>query len=249
MLHFNDGHMCGETARTRLCLLLLRQGSGLHRQAGSRILIFLWLMLQGDVNITKEAFAERFSEDPKKDDLTILAPRQDDPTDQVGSLPLFCHHTPVGQLLSLEDCWPDNAGTLTGQACASACTSTHECMHTQIHVSAPACTRARAYMPTHITRTIPHLRTHTHLLRSHPPKAGSIVLLDPPMLARSTFFRLSALQTCHAPPSTHTSYLCKYRYSCSMPRTARWACRPSKPSRSGCARRAFLAQSWFPRPR
>ena len=37
---------------------------------------------QSDVNMTKEGFAERFTEDPKKDDLTLLAPRQDDPTDQ-----------------------------------------------------------------------------------------------------------------------------------------------------------------------
>ena len=34
--------------------------------------------------MTKDGFADRFTEDPKKDDLTILAPKQDDPTDQVG---------------------------------------------------------------------------------------------------------------------------------------------------------------------
>ena len=33
--------------------------------------------------MTKEGFRERFSDDPRKDDLTVLAPKQDDPTEQV----------------------------------------------------------------------------------------------------------------------------------------------------------------------
>lgn len=33
--------------------------------------------------MSKEGFRERFSDDPRRDDLTILAPKQDDPTEQV----------------------------------------------------------------------------------------------------------------------------------------------------------------------
>ena len=40
-------------------------------------------MLQDELDMTKETFRERFSDDPRKDDLTILAPKQDDPTEQV----------------------------------------------------------------------------------------------------------------------------------------------------------------------
>lgn len=36
--------------------------------------------------MSKEAFRDRFGDDPRKDDLTVLAPKQDDPTEQV-SLP------------------------------------------------------------------------------------------------------------------------------------------------------------------
>ncbi len=35
--------------------------------------------------MSKEAFRDRFGDDPRKDDLTVLAPKQDDPTDQVPS--------------------------------------------------------------------------------------------------------------------------------------------------------------------
>jgi hypothetical protein len=37
---------------------------------------------QDDLNTTLDAFRERFGDAPKRDDLTILAPKQDDPTDQ-----------------------------------------------------------------------------------------------------------------------------------------------------------------------
>ena len=33
--------------------------------------------------MTKEVFRERFGDEPRRDDLTMLAPRQDDPTEQV----------------------------------------------------------------------------------------------------------------------------------------------------------------------
>lgn len=42
-------------------------------------------MLQDELDMTKETFRERFSDDPRKDDLTILAPKQDDPTEQVSN--------------------------------------------------------------------------------------------------------------------------------------------------------------------
>lgn len=35
--------------------------------------------------MTKEAFTEKFGPEPRKDDLTILCSKQDDPTDQVHS--------------------------------------------------------------------------------------------------------------------------------------------------------------------
>ena len=41
-----------------------------------------WLH-QGDLSLTKEGFEERFGREPRKDDLTILCCKQDDPTDQV----------------------------------------------------------------------------------------------------------------------------------------------------------------------
>lgn len=41
------------------------------------------VLTQDELKMTKEAFRERFSDDPKKDDLTVLAPKQDDPTEQV----------------------------------------------------------------------------------------------------------------------------------------------------------------------
>lgn len=36
--------------------------------------------------MTKEHFKDKFSEEPRKDDLTVLAPKQDDPTEQVRQL-------------------------------------------------------------------------------------------------------------------------------------------------------------------
>ena len=39
--------------------------------------------LQEEINLPKDTFRERFGENPRKDDLTILVPRQDDPTEQV----------------------------------------------------------------------------------------------------------------------------------------------------------------------
>jgi len=40
--------------------------------------------------MSKEAFRDRFGDDPRKDDLTVLAPKQDDPTDQVPSHSTLC---------------------------------------------------------------------------------------------------------------------------------------------------------------
>ncbi|KAK9805678.1 hypothetical protein WJX72_011420 [[Myrmecia] bisecta] len=42
-----------------------------------------YLVAQDDLTMTKDTFRERFSDEPKKDDLTILAPKQDDPTEQL----------------------------------------------------------------------------------------------------------------------------------------------------------------------
>lgn len=36
--------------------------------------------------MTKDAFAEKYGEQPRRDDLTYIAPKQDDPTEQVGIL-------------------------------------------------------------------------------------------------------------------------------------------------------------------
>jgi DNA-directed RNA polymerase I, II, and III subunit RPABC1 len=38
---------------------------------------------QEEINLEKDKFRERFGENPRKEDLTILVPRQDDPTEQV----------------------------------------------------------------------------------------------------------------------------------------------------------------------
>ncbi len=46
--------------------------------------------MQDELNMSKEAFRDRFGDDPRKDDLTVLAPKQDDPTDQVTA---FAHQT------------------------------------------------------------------------------------------------------------------------------------------------------------
>ncbi|CAL5222035.1 g4328 [Coccomyxa viridis] len=42
-----------------------------------------YLIGQDELNMSKEAFRDRFGDDPRKDDLTVLAPKQDDPTEQV----------------------------------------------------------------------------------------------------------------------------------------------------------------------
>ncbi len=34
----------------------------------------------------KQTFREQYSEDPKREDLTVLVPKQDDPTEQVAAL-------------------------------------------------------------------------------------------------------------------------------------------------------------------
>lgn len=39
--------------------------------------------MQDEINLGKDVFRDRFGEVPRKDDLTILVPRQDDPTEQV----------------------------------------------------------------------------------------------------------------------------------------------------------------------
>ena len=39
--------------------------------------------VQDEINLGKDVFRDRFGEVPRKDDLTILVPRQDDPTEQV----------------------------------------------------------------------------------------------------------------------------------------------------------------------
>ena len=36
--------------------------------------------------MTKETFQGRFGDDPRRDDLTLLAPKQDDPTEQVSDM-------------------------------------------------------------------------------------------------------------------------------------------------------------------
>ncbi|GLC44283.1 hypothetical protein PLESTB_000760800 [Pleodorina starrii] len=42
-----------------------------------------YLVSQEEINTTKDQFRDRFGENPRKDDLTILVPKQDDPTEQV----------------------------------------------------------------------------------------------------------------------------------------------------------------------
>ena len=38
--------------------------------------------VQEDMEMTKDGFTERFTDQPRKDDLTILAPKREDPTEQ-----------------------------------------------------------------------------------------------------------------------------------------------------------------------
>lgn len=42
-----------------------------------------YLVTKGDLEMTKEEFRAAYGENPRKDDLVILVPRQDDPTEQV----------------------------------------------------------------------------------------------------------------------------------------------------------------------
>ena len=40
---------------------------------------------QDELDIDKQTFREQYSEDPKREDLTVLVPKQDDPTEQVAA--------------------------------------------------------------------------------------------------------------------------------------------------------------------
>lgn len=42
-----------------------------------------YLIGQDDLEESRDAFISKFSEEPKRDDLTLLAPKQEDPTDQM----------------------------------------------------------------------------------------------------------------------------------------------------------------------
>ncbi|KAK9855444.1 hypothetical protein WJX84_005455 [Apatococcus fuscideae] len=42
-----------------------------------------YLVLPEDLNMTKDAFVEKYGEQPRRDDLTHIAPKQDDPTEQI----------------------------------------------------------------------------------------------------------------------------------------------------------------------
>lgn len=42
-----------------------------------------YLVSDEEISVEKPAFREKFGENPRKDDLTILVPRQDDPTEQM----------------------------------------------------------------------------------------------------------------------------------------------------------------------
>ena len=42
----------------------------------------LVVTLQEDMEMTKDGFTERFGDLPRKDDITILAPKREDPTEQ-----------------------------------------------------------------------------------------------------------------------------------------------------------------------
>ena len=55
---------------------------------------------QEEINLEKKDFRERFGENPRKEDLTILVPRQDDPTEQVGQR-VSLHHSTHGVGLTL----------------------------------------------------------------------------------------------------------------------------------------------------
>ena len=50
---------------------------------GSQVTLMCLMYLQDDLEESKDQFIQKFSEEPKRDDLTLLAPKQEDPTDQV----------------------------------------------------------------------------------------------------------------------------------------------------------------------
>ena len=45
--------------------------------------------VQEELHMTKDDFQARFGDDPRRDDLTLLNPKQDDPTEQVSSSSCF----------------------------------------------------------------------------------------------------------------------------------------------------------------
>lgn len=48
-----------------------------------------YLVSQEELNMAKDQFREQWGENPRKDDLAILVPKQDDPTEQVIGRPAF----------------------------------------------------------------------------------------------------------------------------------------------------------------
>ncbi|KAK9835528.1 hypothetical protein WJX74_002400 [Apatococcus lobatus] len=42
-----------------------------------------YLMLPEDVNMSKEDFAQKYGDQPRRDDLTFIVPKRDDPTEQI----------------------------------------------------------------------------------------------------------------------------------------------------------------------
>jgi hypothetical protein len=45
--------------------------------------MILYVVLQEELKMDLDFFTETYGTEPNKDDLTVLAPKQDDPTDQV----------------------------------------------------------------------------------------------------------------------------------------------------------------------
>lgn len=58
---------------------------------------------QDDLEETRDAFIHKYSEEPKRDDLTLLAPKQEDPTEQVISQHLLSI-LPAVSMLHLQRC-------------------------------------------------------------------------------------------------------------------------------------------------